>query len=70
MAWNPETRAYIERRVSEGKTKREAIRALKRHIARQIWHLLYNTQPVTQTLPALPKQRVRVSAPGLMPCTR
>lgn len=70
MAWNPETRAYIERRVSEGKTKREAIRALKRHIARQIWHLLYNTQPVTQTLPAPPKQRVTVTAPGLMPCTR
>ena len=46
MAWDPETRAYIERRVSEGKTKREALRCLKRHIARQIWHLLYNPQPI------------------------
>jgi transposase len=54
MAWNPETRAYIQRRISEGKTKREAIRALKRHIARQIWHLLYTTtparNPATETL--------------------
>ena len=54
MAWNPETRAYVERRVSEGKTKREALRALKRHIARQIWHLLYTTTPArnqaTETL--------------------
>jgi transposase len=43
VAWDPATRAYIQRRVSDGKTKREAIRCLKRHIARQIWHLLYNT---------------------------
>ena len=45
MAWDPETRAYIQRRVTEGKTKREALRCLKRHIARQIWHLLYTTTP-------------------------
>lgn len=70
MAWHPETRAYIERRVSEGKTKREAIRALKRHIARQIWHLLYTSQPVAPALPALPQRRVEVTAPGRMPCMR
>ena len=52
MAWDPETRAYIQRKQSEGKTKLEAIRCLKRHIARQIWHLLYNTQPTTQHSPA------------------
>jgi transposase len=70
MVWDPETRAYIQRRVSEGKTKLEAIRCLKRHIARQIWHLLYNQKPKTPTLPPAPRQRVNVSAPGLMPCTR
>ena len=69
MVWDPETRAYIDRRVSEGKTKREAIRALKRHIARQIWHLLYN-QPAAPRSPERPRERVRVTAPGLMPCTR
>ena len=31
------TRAYLDRRHSEGKTKREAIRCLKRHLARRIW---------------------------------
>jgi transposase len=40
MAHDPETRAYIERRISEGKTKREAIRSLKRHLARRYWKLL------------------------------
>jgi transposase len=70
MAGDPETRAYIERRVSEGKTKLEAIRCLKRHIARQIWHLLYNTQPTTPDSIQPRPTRVTVGAPGLMPCTR
>jgi hypothetical protein len=43
MRWDPTTQAYIARRMAEGKTKKEAIRALKRHIARRIWRLL--TQP-------------------------
>ena len=33
----PAAQAYLARRVSEGKTKREARRALKRFIARAIW---------------------------------
>jgi transposase len=37
---DPQTIAFIERKTSEGKTKREAIRALKRHLARRIWQLL------------------------------
>jgi transposase len=39
-----ETRAYIERKRSEGKTNREAIRCLKRHLTRRVWHLLQTTQ--------------------------
>jgi hypothetical protein len=35
----PEARAYIERRVSEGKTRREAHRCLRRYIVRAIWRL-------------------------------
>jgi transposase len=34
-----EARAYLDRRVAEGKTRREAIRALKRFIIRAIWRL-------------------------------
>jgi len=41
-----ETKAYIARKRAEGKTNRDAIRCLKRHLARRIWHLL---QPPTPT---------------------
>jgi transposase len=37
---HPETRDYIARKRSEGKTHREAIRSLKRHLARRVWQLL------------------------------
>lgn len=70
MVWDPETRTYIQRRVSEGKTKREALRCLKRHIARQIWHLLYNLDRVPPPSMRPRPTRVTVGAPGLMPCTR
>jgi hypothetical protein len=36
---SPDARTYLARRVAEGKTKREAIRALKRFIIRMIWRL-------------------------------
>jgi hypothetical protein len=35
-----ETRAYLDRRISEGKTKREAMRALKRHLSRRLFQRL------------------------------
>jgi transposase len=41
---DPETRAYLDRKAAEGKTKLEAIRCLKRHLARRIWHLLYTAE--------------------------
>jgi transposase len=36
----PQTRAYLDRRIGEGKTKREAMRALKRHISRDLFKRL------------------------------
>ena len=42
---HPETKAYIARKREEGKTNREAIRCLKRHPARRIWHLLQPPPP-------------------------
>jgi transposase len=39
----PATRAYLQRRVDDGKTKREAIRCLKRYVARQIYRTLPKT---------------------------
>lgn len=35
-----ETRAYLDRRISEGKTKREAMRSLKRHLSRRLFKRL------------------------------
>ena len=35
-------RAYLARKQAEGKSRREAIRCLKRHLARRVWHLLTN----------------------------
>jgi transposase len=37
---HPETRAYLDRRISEGKTKREAMRSLKRHLSRHLFQRL------------------------------
>jgi len=37
---DPETAAYLARKQAEGKTRREALRCLKRHLARRIWRLL------------------------------
>jgi transposase len=34
------TRDYLARRLAEGKTKNEAMRCLKRYIAREIFHAL------------------------------
>jgi transposase len=43
---HPPTRDYIERRRSEGKSTREAIRCLKRYLARRVWHLLQPPRPI------------------------
>lgn len=40
---HPPTRAYLDRRISEGKTRREAVRLLKRYLARHFWRLLEHT---------------------------
>jgi transposase len=57
---DPSTRAYLDRRHSEGKTKREAIRCLKRHLARRIWRVLYTTTEATpsRTDPSLEKSEI------------
>ncbi len=45
MSYDQTTIAYVQKRQTEGKTRRETIRCLKRHIARQIYHLLTNPPP-------------------------
>jgi transposase len=43
---DPATRDYIERRVAEGKSRRDATRSLKRYVARHLYRLLQQTQPL------------------------
>ena len=45
MRTDPATRAYIERRLSDGKTRREIRRCLKRYISRQIFRALTVAHP-------------------------
>lgn len=42
LRYDDRTRTYADRRTSEGKTRREAIRCLKRYVARDIYRLLEN----------------------------
>ena len=43
---HPATTAYIERRLAEGKTRREANRCLKRYLARNLYRLLEHGTPL------------------------
>jgi hypothetical protein len=57
---DPETRAYLKRKHAEGKTKLEAIRCLKRHLARRIWRLLYTAETT-----AAPSVMINLSNPQI-----
>ena len=37
---DPATKAYVARRTAEGKSLREIVRCLKRHVAREVYHHL------------------------------
>ena len=43
---DPATRDYIARRISEGKSSRDATRLLKRYLARHLYRLLEQQQPL------------------------
>jgi hypothetical protein len=40
MVNDPRTKHYIERRMKDGRSKREAIRCLKRYVAREVFAAL------------------------------
>jgi transposase len=46
LRWHGPTRAYVERRTAEGKTKKEIIRCLKRAVVREIYGALKADFPV------------------------
>ena len=45
--YHPAARAYLERKQAEGKSKREAIRCLKRHLARTVFNTLKTSPALT-----------------------
>jgi transposase len=62
---DPETKAFLERKQTEGKTNKGALRCLKRHLARHFHHLLTlpaqtTTRSDDDTIPARPAPRRRV----------
>ncbi|HEU0248637.1 MAG TPA: IS110 family transposase [Gaiellaceae bacterium] len=44
---DPATQAYIARRVADGKSRRDAVRLLKRYLARHLYRILDNQTPLT-----------------------
>jgi transposase len=62
---DPETKAFLERKLAEGKTKKGALRCLKRHLARRFHHLLSlpahtAERPQHEPIPEHPGQRRNV----------
>lgn len=45
LRWDDRTRAYLQRRLAEGKTRREIISCLKRYAAREIYRLIVPAIP-------------------------
>ena len=60
---DPQTRAYLERKRAEGKSNREALRCLKRHLARHV-HRLLSMPPVHPDRPT----RIQLNSAISVPC--
>src|SRR4051794_33318783 len=56
---DPQTAAYLARQQAEGKSRREALRCLKRHLARRIWKLLQHPHAT-----AAPSNTTRAKQPA------
>lgn len=50
LRWCPRTRAYVQRRIAEGLSKREIIRCLKRYIAREVYQIIIEPESGPRSL--------------------
>ncbi len=61
---DPDSAAYLARKQAEGKSRREALRCLKRHLARRVWRLLQPTPaeqpPCTSSPPTLARAGITI----------
>ena len=64
---HPEARAFLERKRSEGKSNREALRSLKRHLVRRV-HRLLAPPELGSSQPMSPSPIRTNAAPAVMPC--
>ena len=62
---DPATKNYLARKEAEGKTRKGALRCLKRTLARRFWHLL--TEPPLQPDPTIPIPTDRTAQPTAIP---
>ena len=59
MRCDERTRRYVERRISQGKTRREVERILVRYIAREVYRALSRPAPQPEADPARPGREAR-----------
>jgi transposase len=52
LRWDQRTRDYVQRRTADGKTRREAIRCLKRYVAREIYQIITRSPSATAPIAA------------------
>ncbi len=50
ISQDPRTAVYLQKQRVNGKTKREAIRSLKRHLVRRVYHLLHDPNSIPTTI--------------------
>jgi transposase len=71
---DPTTAAYLARKQSEGKSRREALRCLKRHLARRVWQLLQpapnDPLPATASAPTATRSHPGITIHCNTPYTR
>ena len=68
--WDPDTAAFLARKQAQAQSRKEALRSLKRHLARRVWRLLRSTTAPNATLPPtdIPDSpKARETIPGTAP---
>jgi transposase len=62
LRYNQPTKAYLARRVAEGKSKTEILRCLKRYVAREVYGLLQASRPNKEATGPAPPGHVGTAA--------
>src|SRR3954465_5564904 len=65
---DPDTAAYLARKQAEGKSRREALRCLKRHLARRVFKLLQPPAPSAPSTPVAGRPPVIATAGRMIHC--